>query len=198
MERPRIFGLRAWILGFGLAFAVCVSEQASAAHAAAIGRPGGFGFRGGAAHFYGGYRGFYGWRGGYYGPGWGWGWPGYGLFLATLPFYYSTLWWNGTPYYYTGNGYYVWNQGLGEYQSVPPPPHGSVAGTTTDPQPGRSELFAYPRNGQDAAQQARDREDCRNWAASQTRAGTAQTLPANDDSLRAQTACLEGRGYSVR
>jgi hypothetical protein len=38
-----------------------------------------------------------------------------------------------------------------------------------------------------------DRQECRNWAASQTSAGTD-----SQGNLRAQAACLEGRGYSVK
>jgi hypothetical protein len=170
------------------AFLICAPKPASAAgHFAAAGH-GGFGFHGGAVRGFGGFRGGFGWRGGFY----GWGWPAYGLFLGTLPFYYSTLWWDGVPYYYADNYYYVWNPAASAYQTVPPPSlanRGPMA-------PGSNELFAYPKSGQDEAQQARDKQECQAWAASQTGAGTAPQ--ARGDNLRAQTACLEGRGYSVR
>jgi hypothetical protein len=55
------------------------------------------------------------------------------------------------------------------------------------------DLFAYPKSGQSAEQQTRDRQECRNWAASQAASGTD-----NQGNLRAQAACLEGRGYSVK
>ena len=60
-------------------------------------------------------------------------------------------------------------------------------------QGGGTDLFAYPKNGQSAEQQARDRQECRNWAASQMGSGTDSA-----GNLRAQAACLEGRGYSVK
>ena len=68
-------------------------------------------------------------------------------------------------------------------------------------------MFAYPRNGQSADQQAHDRYDCYRFAAAQTgfdpmRTGGAsqQTwrLGAQLDYDRAQAACLEGRGYTIR
>ena len=187
------------------------------ASGAATAAPGGF-QRGFAPHFGGGFygrgfygprfygRGFYGW-GGYWGPWWG-----LGLFLPVLPLYYQTLWWNGTPYYYAGNTYYVWNGGVGEYEQVNPPPGLRPSG----PDPGEAamsgtELFVYPKSGQSEAQQARDREECRRWASDQTVSGTPSTPPAaakgapardtiatRQDYLRTQTACLEGRNYSVR
>jgi hypothetical protein len=148
----------------------------------------GYGFRGG--YGYGFHRGFYG------GCCW-WGWPG-GLFLATLPLYYSTWWWNGVPYYYANDGYYIWNGDVGQYESVTPPP--AMLSRSGQPRPGSvpavsTELFAYPKNGQSEEQQARDRQECRDWA--QTVGGSASATDPTSN-VRAQTACLEGRGYSVR
>jgi hypothetical protein len=60
-------------------------------------------------------------------------------------------------------------------------------------QRGDTDLFAYPKTGQTAEQQTRDRQECRNWAASQTGSDTD-----SEGHLRAQAACLEGRGYSVK
>jgi hypothetical protein len=71
-----------------------------------------------------------------------------------------------------------------------PPPQ--VSNQAAAPQ-GDKDLFAYPKTGQSAEQQNRDRQECRNWAASQTGSGTD-----GEGNLRAQAACLEGRGYSVK
>jgi hypothetical protein len=206
--RAVLHGLRALALSLISGLLICAPTHAVAAeHFGGVGHfGGGYGFHGGYGG-YGGYRGGYGWRGGWGwggGYGWGWGWPGYGLFLSTLPFYYSTVWWNGVPYYYADDTYYVWNGPAGAYQSVPPPgvapPAGQVANPAASapggPAPGGNDLFAYPKNGQTADQQARDREECRNWAASQTGAGPGALN--RGDNLRAQTACLEARGYSVK
>ena len=186
------------------------------------------GFRGGGGNYgagvYRGGRGYNGWRGysggrGYYGyggwryrgsPGW-WGGIGLGFYLPVLPWYYDTYWWGGVPYYYADQTYYVWDDDVNEYQAVDPPAglraangaHGasSPGGTSSV-----NELFAYPRNGQSEAQQARDRTECKQWAASQTdpdRAGKSTdasggTPAAPETYLRAEAACLEGRNYTVR
>jgi hypothetical protein len=177
---------------------------AGGGHVAAFrGGPGAFGWRGGF-----GFRG--GWRGyGFY-PGWGWGGMGYGLFFGALPFYYSTLWWDGVPYYYAAGDYYRWNSGVGEYETVPAPP--GLQSQVGAQQPA-TELFVYPKSGQSAEQQARDKFECHSWAKDQTgfdptqpggTAAAGRPPPAAEwaakrqDYARAQTACLEGRGYSVR
>ncbi len=174
---------------------------------------GGYGGHGYAGHGYGGYgHGYYGhsyyghgygWRGGYGWGGYGWrgyGWPGYGwgwwgwpgaYFLATLPLYYSTFWWDGVPYYYADDNYYVWDGTAGGYTSVEPPPQVVDQARTVQPS---TELFVYPKNSQTPEQVERDKQECRTWAASQS--GAASGNPG--DNLRAQTACLEARGYSVR
>jgi hypothetical protein len=164
----------------------------------------GYGYRGGNHYGYG-----YGWRGGYGFRGgccW-WGWPG-AFWLGALPLYYSTWWWGGVPYYYAYDNYYIWNGPAGQYQLVTPP-EGLVSGGAPAPgaqAPGSSELFAYPKNGQSAEQQARDRQECRAWAATQTASGNsgatgaiASAAPQSSDvGMRAEAACLEGRGYSVK
>jgi hypothetical protein len=167
------------------------------------GRGGFGGGRGGHGRF--GYGGFgygrFGYGGfGYYG---GFGLLGYGLFFDTLPLYYSTLWWGGSPYYYANDNYYQWNGAANEYETVRPPRElaNQVAAT-----PETSSLFAYPKNGQTNEQQAADRSECQHWATSQTGVDAPQgssTIAAGSpakrqDYLRAQSACLEGRGYSVQ
>jgi hypothetical protein len=169
---------------------------------------GGFGGRGGYGGGYrggyGGYgRGGYGWRGGYGGWGWGWGGLGLGLYFASLPFYYSTFWADGVPYYYADDNYYQWDGNVGEYQTVNPP-----ADVQRQVEMQSPNLIAYPKNAQTTEQQATDKSECRTWAVSQsgfdpTQAVTAQgtttgSTNKRSDYMRAQAACLEGRGYSVK
>ena len=69
-------------------------------------------------------------------------------------------------------------------------------------------LIAYPKNGQTDAQQATDKSECSAWASTQSgfdpaqaAAGQASTAPSTNnrtDYMRAQAACLMGRGYSVQ
>jgi hypothetical protein len=187
-----------------LALAVCsIAALAFTATAFAQhgGHPGGYrggyygGYRGG---YYGGYRGYYGyrgWYGGYY-P-WGWGGVGPGFYFASLPYYYSTYWYGGVPYYYAGNTYFLWNPEVGQYRTVAPP-SGAPNG-----EPAPSELIVYPKKGQSQNQQITDRYECYRWAVSQlgydpTSAGGGTVRRDLTDYNRAQTACLEARGYSVK
>jgi hypothetical protein len=180
-------------------------------HAVAGGHPGAYGgYRGGYpgwhGGYYGGWHGYYGgWRGGWGCCGWGWPWGlGVGLYFATLPLYYQTYYWNGVPYYYSDNTYYIYDPNVRQYETVAPPdglaeqtPQGSAGSP-----PAGTELIAYPKNGQSSDQQAKDKFECHEWAAGQTAYDptTGAAAPANKrtDYMRAQAACLEGRGYSVQ
>ena len=80
------------------------------------------------------------------------------------------------------------------------------AGTTSQASMSQSlpKVFIYPKTGQGGDQQARDRYECYRFAVSQTgfdpmRPGSsAPRAEQQSDFERAQAACLEGRGYSVR
>jgi hypothetical protein len=177
--------------GFGGGFHGGSMGGFGAVHGGAMGR------FGGAHGGYGGWRGGYGgWRGGYG----GWGWLGYGLFFSALPYYYSTFWWDGVPYYYADDNYYIWNDTAAAYETVAPP--AGLSGQTPA-QPPNTTLFAYPKNGQSTEQQARDRQECASWAGTQTgfdptRTATAANAPQQQEYLRAQAACFEARGYTVK
>jgi hypothetical protein len=205
-------GLRTLALGVIAGIAISAPAQSDAAtHYAGGGFHGGYAFHGGYG-FHPGFRYGYGFRGGF---GWRgccwWGWPG-AFWLGALPLYYSTWWWGGVPYYYAYDNYYIWNPDAGQYQLTTPPP-GLLSGgapapgaPAQAPAAGNTDLFAYPKNGQTAEQQARDKQECRDWASSQTQSGNANAAGAiasaspqnNETFLRAEGACLEGRGYSVK
>jgi hypothetical protein len=78
---------------------------------------------------------------------------------------------------------------------------GVTAVAVTPPAPPR--LFAYPKQGQTAAQHSKDRSECEASAAAQSGwdpsapAGTGKAA-AGEAYTRALAACLEGRGYSIR
>jgi hypothetical protein len=207
--------LAALALGSGAAFAQGHAGgghfggggHAYAGHGA-YGARGGYGYGGYRGGYgYGGYRGGYGyggygWRGGYYG-GWGWGGLGLGLYFATLPLYYSTFWWDGIPYYYADNTYYRYDGSVGRYETVAPPP--DVQNQAAAQEPVGTDLIAYPKNGQTAEQQAKDKYECHHWATTQsgfdpTQGATAASASTGkrSDYMRAQAACLDGRGYSVK
>lgn len=146
-----------------------------------------------------------GWGGGYYGGYYGsWGYRPYWSFVSVLPWYYSTMWWNGIPYYYADNSYYVWDDSAAQYQVVPPPGNAEAQAAEA---PAAGDLYVYPNAGQSDEQQSTDRYECHRWAADQTgfdptraNGGVAPEAAgqAADDYRRAEGACLQGRGYTVR
>jgi len=129
--------------------------------------------------------------------------PPLGVFVSVLPTYYSTLWYGGIPYYYANDAYYVWREPQRAYEVVAPP--AGAAATVADPV--TEDIFVYPREGQGEEQVAFDRYECHRWASDETGfdptqpwGGVAEEQAAalREAYLRAMTACLEGRGYSVR
>lgn len=128
-----------------------------------------------------------------------------GVFVPVLPSFYTTVWFRGVPYYYGNDTYYTWDDAHQEYEVVAPPSGIGAAGTTQAP-PSDS-IFIYPKNGQSQDQQAHDKYACHRSGVEQTgydptRAGGGVQLELaaakRSDYFRAQAACLEARGYSVK
>ncbi len=146
----------------------------------------------GAHYPYGhGYRGFHGFYSmGYWngcGPSWDWSWGPTGC----SP-------WGWGPYYGAGA---VWPTAQPVQWVVTTPVAPAARGI---PSP---ELYVYPRKGQSDEQLATDRYECHKWATTQvqfdpTRVDeklSAQEASAKrEDYTRALSACLTGRGYSVK
>jgi len=132
--------------------------------------------------------------------------PPYGIGVSVLPPFYSTLWYGGSPYYYADSVYYSYRPERREYVVTEPPP-GAAQVEPQEEARGSDEIFVYPREGQSEEQQSTDRYECHRWAADRT--GFDPTQPAGNvaetdmtskrvDYRRAESACLEGRGYTVR
>lgn len=128
-----------------------------------------------------------------------------GAFVSILPPFYSTVWFGGVPYYYANDTYYAWRGDQREYEVVDPPQGIDSAGTTQPP--ASDQIFIYPKNGQTAEQQSRDSYECHRYAVDQTgydptqaSGGVSPQAAANKraDYFRADSACLDARGYSVR
>lgn len=125
--------------------------------------------------------------------------PPYGVVVSELPAFRTVVVIGGLTYLYL-NGVYYRERSEGGYEVVPSPVAG--VGTTTGA-PGR--LYVYPKQGQSAEVQASDEYECHRWAASQSgfdpapaATGQSTDVTRRGDYVRAQTACLEGRGYTVR
>ncbi|MEO8016863.1 MAG: DUF6515 family protein [Pseudomonadota bacterium] len=130
--------------------------------------------------------------------------PPFGLGLRVLPPFYTTVWFGGSPYYYADDTYYVYRPERREYVVTEPPRGQAEVGA--DPG-GSEEIFVYPKNGQGEEQQSTDRYECHRWAVEKT--GFDPTRPSGNvaesavdskraDYRRAEGACLEARGYSVK
>lgn len=133
-----------------------------------------------------------------------WGAP-VGVFVPWLPPHFTTIWWYGIPYYYANDTYYIWDADRDRYQVVAPP--AEVDQTATTQAPPSDRLFVYPQKGQSAEQRSKDEFECHRWSVTKsgfdpTQPGggvpAAQLVQKRNDYFRADAACLEGRGYTVR
>jgi len=160
--------------------------------------------------------------GGYHGAYYG----GAGFFLfgaalgAALTYSHSQAWANPGPYYYYSPGPPVYVQSQPNYV-ITPADHGVATQRQYDgvrelgPVDGAPEVrsnapalpsdrwFVYPSKGQNQQQAANDRHDCDRWATSQSGYDPGLRVHRNpqtgpEDYGRALSACLEGRGYTVR
>lgn len=139
--------------------------------------------------------------GGYWGGSgyWGWWapWAVIGGAAVLAPYYYS-------PYYdsYYNSPYYEPTPMVDQEQpSVYAQPAPSVSPASAE------RIFVYPRKGQSEELQAKDRYECHRWGVSQT--GYDPTQPTSGmpgaqlnqmraDYKRAMSACLDGRGYTMK
>ena len=131
--------------------------------------------------------------------------PPIGLLISVLPPYYSTVWIGGFPYYYADDVYYSWEPAQNGYVVVDPP--AGAEQPSAPPAAASDDLIIYPKNGQNADQQAADRYECHRWSKTQTgfdptEAGggvaPAEHERARSEYLRAMSACLAARGYEVK
>ena len=129
--------------------------------------------------------------------------PPIGVGIGLLPPFYTTVWFGGVPYYYADDTYYMWRPERREYVVTQPP---AGEGEVRESE-GSDDIFVYPKNGQSEERQATDRYECHAWAVEKT--GFDPTRPHGNveesaagskraDYRRAEGACLEARGYSVK
>ncbi|MEZ5565969.1 MAG: hypothetical protein R3F24_10815 [Gammaproteobacteria bacterium] len=130
--------------------------------------------------------------------------PARGYYVRRLPRHAFAVRYRVGTYYYADHIYYRWLPRQQVYV-VTEPPEAPDGGMTT-PLDYTSE-FVYPARGQSEAQQADDRYACYQWAVKQT--GFDPTQPSGGvasgqaaayraDYQRAESACLEARGYTVK
>ena len=122
-----------------------------------------------------------------------------GAFVTSLPDGFIAFSIGLDTFYYVNDTYYTWDDSRGGYVVVEKPAGADEAinEATSD------RLIAYPPEGVSEEQQARDRYECHRWAVDQS--GIDPTIEEDefsardrDDYRRAMSACLEGRGYTVK
>lgn len=123
-----------------------------------------------------------------------------GARVRTLPPSYVSFGIGPRHYFYANFTYYLWDRDRTEYIVVDEP-EGAEAALVTASETTSGELFVYPNEGQSDEQRDRDRYECYVWASGQTGydpgAGDPDIENASDY-RRAISACLEGRGYTVK
>jgi hypothetical protein len=128
--------------------------------------------------------------------------PPAGLFVSFLPSYYSTVWVGGTRYYMADDVYYTYEPSRRGYVVARSPYGDDRADDDYEEADDRDQdMFIYPMRGQSEQQQSDDRYECHRWAVKETRYDpTDSSYDRNDrsDYDRAISACLTGRGYSVK
>jgi hypothetical protein len=137
--------------------------------------------------------------------------PPIGLVVPNLPPFATTVASEGANYVYANDTYYRARPELGGYQVVNDPTVGTSHGAAPQLQPSEppigSSMTVYPRNGQTAEEQSRDHYECYRFAVAQTgydpMRANGGDAPAKIAELqtgydRAQSACFEGRGYTIR
>ncbi len=107
----------------------------------------------------------------------------------------------GPRHYFYGNfTYYLWDRDRTRYIVVEEP-EGAETAMVAASETVSSEIFVYPNAGQGDEQRDRDRYECYVWAVEQTGFDPGAGAPEVDkagDYRRAISACLEGRGYTVK
>lgn len=125
-----------------------------------------------------------------------------GARVRSLPYGYVSFTLASGLYFFGAGNYYLWDPGYREYVVVERPRGAEQAVQQAEATAETStQVYAYPKQGQSEQQADRDRYDCHLWAVEQSGFDPAEPGDGTDlipDYRRAITACLEGRGYSVK
>jgi hypothetical protein len=129
--------------------------------------------------------------------------PPFGLFVDFLPNYYTSFWVGSTRYYYADDTYYTYEPARRGYVVSRSPyndddqsDESADSASNVD-----QDLYIYPSRGQSEQQQADDKYECHRWAADQAHYDPTDSqfnAQSQTEYKRAMTACLTGKGYSVR
>lgn len=124
-----------------------------------------------------------------------------GARVQRIPQGYISFYIGPRHYFYSNYTYYLWDTPTREYIVVEEPV-GAENAVVTASETAYGELYVYPNQGQTDEQRDRDRYDCYLWASKETGFDpgdhAADVGETAIDYRRALSACLEGRGYTVK
>ena len=123
-----------------------------------------------------------------------------GARVRSLPAGFVSFGIGNRRYYYVNATYFLWDNDSEEYEVVEAP-DGADAILGDDAAVTDLDLYVYPTAGQTEEQRDQDRYECHLWAGEQTGFDPSmsdQDVAMASDYKRAISACLEGRGYTVK
>lgn len=128
-----------------------------------------------------------------------------GAHVSTLPTKHVRFSIGARKYFFANLTYYLWSGERAEYIVVDKPAGAEAAMASSTVEPIRevvsSEKYVYPNDAQSDEQRSQDRYECYRWAVSETGFDPANGVQESGNASgyeRANSACLEGRGYTVR
>lgn len=126
--------------------------------------------------------------------------PPLGARFSKLPDGYFSFNLGKERYFYLNYAYYLWHSPSRRYVIVEKP-DGAERALINSSHAAVGKVYIYPKQGQSEAQREKDRYDCYLWAIDETGfdpGADNYRQRSSRDYRRALTACLEGRGYSVK
>lgn len=123
-----------------------------------------------------------------------------GARVRYLPSGYISFFIGPRRYFYVNLTYYLWDIKTEEYVIVEEP-DGAESAVVTASESAYGEIFVYPNRGQSDELRESDRYACYLWAVEQTGFDPGAANPELNKAgayRRAISACLEGRGYTVK
>ena len=122
-----------------------------------------------------------------------------GAYIYSLPFGNRTIYIDDYPYYYVNRNYYIRDRVKNAFLRVDDPYASASLRGKDGAAPQYQELFVYPNSGQTSEQLDQDKYECHLWAVNQSGFDPSMGKPGEfEEYQRAQCACLEGRGYTVK
>jgi hypothetical protein len=131
--------------------------------------------------------------------------PPIGIVVPVLPPFYAVQPFGPTTFFVANDVFYTANP-AGPGYVVVAPPEGAMRAQQQGVPSTMGQPFIYPRQGQSVEQQDRDHFECHEWAVGQSgfdptrpQSGSpGETDARRSEYGRAMSACMDGRGYTVR